>query len=338
MANIKDVAKLAGVSRTLVSRVLNGGSGVGTASRQRILNAMEALRYKPNVIARSLVRQKTHVVGVVMDTLCDAYYFDMIRGIEQNVIKSKYEVIFCSARDDAEAKLRYIDFFSQGWVDGFIVYGSNLSDEQMLSSLSSVNCSVVVVEHNLEGHNINNVLLDNRYGSRCAVNHLIQCGCEWICHVTGNLAIKAAVERRDGFIAAMQEKNKRVVPEDILQADFTVSGGYQAVATFLERRDRGKLPDAFYFGGDRPAYGGMMALEDNNIHIPEDVMVVSFDNAAVPVPNRHFKGLTTLAQPMFDLGKNAVEVLLKDIEEHKEQKERVVLYPELIIRDTTRKK
>lgn len=336
MANINDVARLAGVSRTLVSRVLNAQSGVSPDSRKRILDAMKQLDYEPNAIARSLVTQKTHIVGVVMDNLCDAYFFDMIRGIEQKVAESNYDVIFCSARDDKAAKLRYINFFNQGRADGFIVYGSNLSDEQLLSGIEGTRFPVVVVEHNLEGHNINNVIVDNRYGSRSAVNHLFQCGCERICHVTGNLEIKAAVERKDGFIAAMHEHGKELHEDDILVSDFTISGGYQAVAGFLERNGTQNLPDAFYFGGDRPAYGGMMALDDNNIRIPEDVMIVGFDNADVPLPRRTLKPLTTIEQPMYKVGLKAMQLLLEDVEQRKEKKERVVLYPTLIIRETTR--
>jgi LacI family transcriptional regulator len=336
MANINDVAKLAGVSRTLVSRALNGTSGVGADSRLRIQNAMKALNYKPNAIARSLVKQKTYIVGVVMDNLCDVFFFDLIWGIEEVVVKSEYNVIFCSAHDDKAAKLRYISFFTQGRADGFIVYGSNLSDEEMISSTENSNFPVVVVEHNLEGRNINNVVVNNAYGSRLALNHLFECGCKKICHITGNLEIKAARDRRDGFIDTMREKGYPVGDSGIIESDFTVEGGYQAVSSYITKYGKNALPDAFYFGGDRPAYGGMMALEDNNIRIPEDIMVASFDNAKVPVPNRRFKGLTTIAQPMFELGRTAMKVLLEDIEQCKEEKKRVVLNPSLVIRETTR--
>ena len=105
------------------------------ADAMKILDAMNELNYRPNAIARSLVLQKTNIIGVIMDSLCQAYYFDFIKGIEQEIEKSSYEVLFCSARDNVEAKKKYVDFFSQGRTDGFIMYGSNVRDHKLIEEL-----------------------------------------------------------------------------------------------------------------------------------------------------------------------------------------------------------
>jgi LacI family transcriptional regulator len=336
MASIQDVANAAGVSTTLVSRVLNGKRGVSPSSRKKIANAMAKLNYTPNAIARSLVLQKTHIIGVVLDSLCEPYFFDLIRGIEQAVSETEYYVIFCSARDSSKTKNRYIDFFTQGRADGFILYGSNINDIYLINSLAKTGFPAVVIEYDLGDLNMNNIYVDNRYGSRCAVNYLVQRGCRRICHVTGPAMVQAVIHRQEGFMAAMEEHKLPVRESDIIPGDFSVAAGYRAIAEYINQRGKKALPDAFYFAADITACGGMMALEDQGIRIPEDVMVMGFDNDTILVPNRLLKPLSTLGQPLAQMGRDAVRVLIEDLENRKKQKEKIRYYPELFIRATTR--
>jgi LacI family transcriptional regulator len=334
VSSISDVAKTAGVSTTLVSRALNGRSGVSVSSRKKILAAMKKLNYTPNAIARSLVLKKTRIIGVILDNLCEPYFFDLIRGIEQAIADSEYDVIFCSARDNSSVKARYINFFSQGRADGFIFYGSAISDAALIDSLEQRNFPLVVVEHDLGDKNVNNIYVDNRFGSRTAVNYLVERGCKHICHVTGDMRIQASIHRKEGFIEAMAAHRLPLKDEDIIPGDFSVQAGYQIMASYLVRSK--KLPDAFYFGADNTAFGGMMALEDQGIRIPDDVMIVGFDNDSMLVPKRMLKPLTTLAQPLFQMGLDSVRILLDDLEHRGKEKKRICYYPELIIRETTR--
>ncbi len=334
MASIYDVAKLAGVSKTLVSRVINNQKGVGEKSRQRILDAMEELNYRPNAIARSLVLQRTNIIGVIMDNLCQPFYFDFIKGIEQEIEKSSYEVLFCSARDNVEAKKKYIDFFSQGRTDGFILYGSNVRDHKLIGELEHSQVPMVIVENDVDGLNINNICVDNRYGSEVMMDYLIQQGCRNIYHVTGDLTVKAAIDRMEGYRAALRKNGMECREDMIIPADFTVDGGYRAMAKALEKGME-CFPDAIYFGSDATAVGGMIALEEKGFKIPEDVKVAGFDNDSIILPNRQLKRLTTLSQPMFEMGANAVKLLLDDIKDSPEKKKRIIYYPELVVGETT---
>lgn len=336
MSSLYDVAKLAGVSKTLVSRVINSKKGVSEKSREKILAAMKELNYTPNAIARSLVLQKTHIIGVVLDNLCEPYFFDLIKGIEHAITKSDYDVIFCSGRNRMELKSKYIKFLSQGRADGVIIYGSSLSDEKLIKELSESNFPFVIVENKVEGININNVVVDNAFGSKLAIDHLIEIGCSNICHVTGDMSIKASVDRRDGYIKAMQSHGFTVNSNMILQADFTVESGYQSIKMFIERNGKEQLPDAFYFGADTTAFGGMMALEDYHIKIPEDIKIVGFDNDKPHDIERKLKKLTTLSQPLYKMGESAVSMLISDINHLVPEKQKLVYYPELIIRETTK--
>lgn len=335
MSSIYDVAKLAGVSKTLVSRVINDQKGVSEASREKIMSAMKELHYKPSAIARSLVLQKTNVIGVILDTLCEPFFFDFIRGIEQEMERSSYEVIFCSARNQLKTKKKYIEFLSQGRADGYILYGSKLSDKKIIDELSNSVIPLVIVENEVDGMNINNISVDNRYGSEVAVNHLIKLGCRKIFHVTGDEDIKASIHRKEGYIQTM-EKNKLPVTEQmIIPAGFKVKQGFQAVAALLGELREEEWPDAIYFGSDATAFGGMMAMQDKGIQIPQQVKVIGFDNDNIVIPERNLPKLTTLAQPMFEIGVSAAKTLLDDIRYNYPEKKKVVFYPELIIRETT---
>lgn len=334
MASIYDVAKLAGVSKTLVSRVINGQKGVSDASKKKILNAMDELNYRPNAIARSLVLQRTNIIGVIVDNLCEPFYFDFIRGIEQEIEKSAYEVLFCSARDKVEAKKKYIDFFSQGRADGYILYGSNVRDRNLIEELEHSVMPMVIVENDVDGLNINNICMDNRYGSDVAVDYLAKSGCKRIYHVTGDMTVKAAIDRMEGYRAAIRKNGLEFSEDMIIVAGFTIKTGYEAVKTMLEK-EKGVLPDAIYFGSDATAAGGMMAIEDYGLQIPEDIKIIGFDNDKIFMPKRNLKRLTTLAQPMFEMGAEAVRILLEDIEKNPDKKKRLIYYPELIIGETT---
>lgn len=335
MPSLYDVAKLAGVSKTLVSRTINGQSGVGEKSRKKILAAMEELQYTPNQLARSLVLKKTRTIGVVMDTLCEPYFFPLIDGIEKEADRIGYDVVFASGRNSTPLKTRAIMYFSQGRTDGILLYGSNLDDERIIEELAKSSFPFVVTENTFPGLNLNNVIVDNAFGSKLAVDHLFRCGCRRIYHVGGDMRHKVSLERRDGFITAMQAHGEAVSSDMIVNADFTVDSSYQAMRDFLVAR-RGELPEAFYCGSDNTAYGAMMALEDAGLRVPEDVMLVGFDDDQPPRVNRPLKRLTTLSQPLMEMGACSLSLLVRDIEQPSEKKQRVMFYPQLIVRETTR--
>ena len=333
--SLQDVARLAGVSKTLVSRMINGQSGVSEKSRLKIQAAMDELQYEPNALARSLVLRSTNTIGVVMDTLCERYFFNLIDGLEAGADKIKYSVIFSSARDQISHKERAVKYFMQGRTDGVIFYGSRVEDEPLIHRLSKSDFPFVVIENTFPALDINNVVVDNVFGSSIAVDHLFRCGCRRIYHVAGDIKHRVSMDRRDGYITAMQRHGVTVNDRMIIQADFDFKESYQKMKALLAEFPRDELPDAFYCGSDNTAYGVMLALEEADFRVPEDVMVIGFDDDVPPV-NHHFKPLTTLAQPLYQMGMSAMEILLESIRHPEGKKNRIVFYPELVIRETTR--
>lgn len=336
MPSLYDVAELAGVSKTLVSRTVNGQAGVSEKSRQKILAAMAELQYTPNQLARSLVLKKTRTIGVVMDTLCEPYFFPMIGGIEKEADRIGYDVVFSSGRNSAPLKSRAIQYFSQGRTDGVLLYGSNLDDERLIEELAGTSFPFVVVENTFPGLDINNVIVDNAFGSRLAVDYLFRCGCRHIYHVSGDMRHKVSLERRDGYITQMQAHGVAVNSNMIINADFSVEVSYLAVRDWLSTGRA--LPDAFYCGSDNTAYGAMMALQDAGFQVPEDVMLMGFDDDQPPRTGRPLKPLTTLSQPLEQMGISALNILVEDLERKASGRQQVVFYPELIVRETTQKK
>ena len=332
---LQDVARLAGVSKTLVSRVINNQSGVSDKSRKKILAAMDELHYEPNALARSLVLRSTDTIGVVMDTLCERYFFNMIDGLETGAERIGYNVIFSSGRNQISCKERAVKYFMQGRTDGVIFYGSRVEDEPLIHNLSKGNFPFVVIENTFPALDINNVVVDNAFGSAIAVDHLFRCGCRKIYHVTGDIQHRASLDRRDGYITAMQRHGITVNDRMIIQANFDFKETYRMMKALLPELLRGEFPDAFYCGSDNTAYGLMLALEEAGVRVPEDVMIIGFDDDTPP-PNHHFRPLTTLAQPLYQMGMSAMEILLESIQTPEGKKNRVVFYPELVIRETTR--
>ena len=334
MSSLQDVARLAGVSATLVSRYINGQKGVSERSKQKIVQAMKELNYRPNAIARSLAKRSTHTIGIVMDTLCEPYFFPLVTGLEDASDNTDYDLVFCSGRNNVGVKQNAVRYFTQGRADGVIFYGSRLDDETIIQSLAGQGFPFVVVENTFPALGINNISLDNAFGSAAAVDHLIACGCKTIYHVGGDMQHRVSIDRQNGFIYAMQRHGTIVDSGMLIQADFDVHGTYRIMKEYLAGRRAADLPDALYCGSDNTAYGAIMALEEAGIHVPGDIMVVGFDNDNPP-REYDYAPLTTLSQPLHEMGRRALEILIDQIEDPDAPPRQIAYYPELIVRQTT---
>ncbi len=332
MPTILDVAKRAGVSKTLVSRVINGQSGVGEENRERILKAIKELGYKPNMLARSLVLKQTNTIGVILDSLCVPFYFDFIRSVMQQGQTLGYSMLFCAEANDINAKSRYMNHFTQGNADGIIIYGSSFADTQIISNLAKTEFPLVVVEHDIEEASTNKVLVDNVQGARMAVNHLISKGCKDIRHFMGDPYKKVYLDRLKGYKEAMSESGLAVKEESILYSQFTEQSGYENMMRLIQAND---VPEAIFCSGDVIAFGVIRALVKNNYSIPRDIKIVGFDDDRPDSFDMVFPGLTTVRQPLEEIGKEAIAMLDYIIKNRSKVHKKMMIMPELIIRETT---
>ena len=334
MSSLHDVARLAGVSKSLVSRVVNHQSGVSAENRRKILEAMKALNYKPNALARSLVMGRTNIIGVVMDSLCEPFFFPFIHGLEEAVNQTGFDLVFTSGQDLPQYKEAAARFFLQGRADGIILYGSRLAGEHLIRSLAEQTLPIVVVENHLSDLDLYNVCLDNHYGSKLAVEHLFACGCSSIGYVIGDPSYRVTEDRLNGFLQAMETHGIQVPPHMLIQANFSIKDSYEAMLAYLKKAPRCDLPEGFCCCSDNTAYGVISALEDSGLHVPDDVKVVGFDDDLPPRDYRH-AALTTVSQPLHQMARCAVELLLQQIRGQESSPRKVVLLPELVIRDSS---
>ena len=330
VSTLNDVARMAGVSKTLVSRYINQQSGVSKTNREKIAAAIRALDYQPNALARSLVKHRTNTIGILMDTLCDSYFFPLIRGLEEAANKTDYDLVFCSSQCDPAHKQKAIKYLMQGRSDGMILYGSRLGDEELMYSLAESRFPFVVVENHFPALKINNIFLDNEFGADLAVSHLISRGCRRIFHVHGDHQIRVSLDREAGFIKSMQRHGFPVNSRMIIPGDFQVGPSYQSMRQFLAETPADQLPDGLFCSSDKSAYGVILALQERGIRVPEDVKVVGFDNEIISKPPM-LPVLTTLSQPLAEMGKAALELILEQITHPEAECRQITFYPELQI-------
>lgn len=331
MTNISEIASKANVSRTLVSRVLNNKTGVSDKKRREILSVIEELNYKPNALARSLVTQKTQTIGIIMDQLCDSYFFDLIQGLQDTGEKLGYNIIFCSGRGNEEIKQKYFDFFLQGRTDGVIAYGSYLKDQKVIDNIVSSNACFVLIEGTFPHTAINNVQVDNYLGAYKATEHLIKVGYKKIRHFSGDMNYKVSLDRFNGFIKAMQDYSIPLSTHDIINADFFEQSGYDQMQKIILSGD---IPDAIFFGSDKTAFGAIKAMYENGLKTPEDIAIIGFDDDKPKDDDIKYPKLTTLRQPLYKIGVESINLLVEAINNPEMKPKIKVFEPELIIRET----
>ncbi len=353
MATIKDVAQHAGVSKTLVSRYLNQQKGVSPEAQGRIQAAIQELHYRPNGIARSLVLQRTHTIGIVVDDLRATFLFRLIEGLEKGAEEfdpdEKYNVIFCNANGDMARKERHIRFLSQGRVDGIVIYGSLVHDDELIRRLAGENFPFLLIENDIDGLDVNKIVIDNVGGAYQATEHLIGLGHRRIAHIGGNKDLKITQDRADGYRQALQAHgipvDERLVRfpdfsdadewmrrDDGLSRNLFFDRGYREMAALMKEG----LPDAVFFATDLSAYGAMRVLGERGLSVPGDISFVGFDDEVEASGSFSCRPITTVRQPLRQAGTLGIQRLIAAIRNPDAAKERVLLPTELIVRDSTR--
>jgi LacI family transcriptional regulator len=354
MSTIKDVAQLAGLSKTLVSRYINNQKGVGPESQQKILSAIKELNYRPNGIARSLVLQKTHTVGIVVDDLCATFIFKLIEGLEHGAEDfdrdDQYNVIFCNSNGDIHRKERHIQFLTQGRVDGIVIYGSLVHDDTLIHDLAQANFPFILIENDIEGVDVNKIVIDNIGGAFNATEHLIKLGHRRIAHIGGNMNLKITLDRMNGYVRALQKYNVPVDQNLIVFPDFSsveeeerrhdethsqflfYDRGYAEMKKLIAK---GQVPDAIFFATDLSAFGAIRALEEAGLKVPEDVSVIGFDDEVSAAGTFGCKPISTVRQPLKQAGYMGIQKLVASLNHPHAPKERLLLKTELVIREST---
>ena len=320
-ATIRDVAERAHVSVASVSRVLNGAGPVTEGTRQRVLEAVEALQYVPHSGARSLSTSKTSTVGVILPDLYGEFFSELIRGMDLAARALGYHLIVSSSHDDADEASSAIRSM-RGRVDGLIVLSPHLGAANLASGLAG-RMPVLLMNGGVAADGRPSIVVDNHGGAVAAVEHLIATGRRRIAHIAGPAGNLEAEARLAGYVQAMAAAG---LPTMVVDGAFTKASGQDAAAKLTARTDR---PDAVFAANDNMAVGALLAFQDAGLRVPEDVAMVGFDD--IPLAGLVRPALTTLKIEIAEMGRNALERLVRLIGSAADTACEVVR-PELVVR------
>ncbi|MCG0276026.1 MAG: LacI family transcriptional regulator [Thermosediminibacteraceae bacterium] len=334
MPTIEDVARLANVSIATVSRVFNNKPDVSPKTRERVLEIAKELGYEPSMPARSLIKGKTGIIGLIVPDISNPYYSEIVRGIEDTCRIRGYNVILCNADNKREKELEYIDILKNRWVDGVIFHCDYFSEEHYEAFTRKK--IPVVLAGRATSYDVPYVTIDNVKAAYDAINYLISLGHKRIGLIHGPLeGMKEtvdSVERLIGYKKALGEAGLEVCDELIAEGDFKAKGGYKAAVKILKA---GVKPTAIFAVSDIMAFGALNAVFDCGLKCPEDVSVVGFDNIDLSEITR--PPLTTVAQPMYEIGSVAADILMNLINGESIERKRIILDHKLVIRNSCKR-
>ncbi|WP_213450661.1 LacI family DNA-binding transcriptional regulator [Rhizomonospora bruguierae] len=303
---IYDVARHAGVSSSTVSRVLAGRGTVSEATRQRVLGVARELGYRPNHVARSLARQDSDAVAVLLPDIANPFFPSLVKALQDEAQHRGYTVILGSTGDDPDNERRYLDTMLSRQVRHVFVVGLSLPKAEV-EEYARAGLTFIGLDRGVAGGNGYLVQSDNRAGAKLATRHLIELGHRRIAHIAGPPGISVSRERRRGFLEAMAEAGLPVDERLIVTSPFTEEGG---AAAFVELAGRSPGYTAIFSANDLIAIGALFAAHESGLSVPEDFSLVGFDD--VSLTRYTSPQLTTVRQDVARMARAGVQFIQAD--------------------------
>ncbi|MRR31882.1 LacI family transcriptional regulator, partial [bacterium] len=326
---LEDIARLSGVSRSTVSRVINAEVNVKEGTRRKVQEVINSYNFQPNLAARGLVTGRTNVIGVVIPAsvavvFTDPYFPQLLQGVSALCNTRDYSVMLWLAEPEFERRM-ISRILHNGLVDGVLVASIAMNDPIIQSLIESKMPFMLIGRHPTE--DVNYLDVDNVQSGRKATMHLVRLGYKRIATITGKQSQVAGYDRYQGYVKALQDSDHPLKPELVAEGDFTEESGYKAMQRLLKYK-----PDAVFVASDMMAFGAMRALRDANLRIPEDVAVVGFDD--IPASSKTIPPLTTVRQAIVQMGSLAVDSLINIIETGTKTTQKVIMDTELVVRES----
>ncbi|GAP12622.1 transcriptional regulator, LacI family [Longilinea arvoryzae] len=328
---LEDIARLAGVSRSTVSRVVNEHPNVSADVRKRVLEVIRTTGFHPNLAARTLASNRSWMLGLVLPRtvsgfFADPYFPRLTQGIAQACNDHNYTLalFLVTTKEDEERIFPRVS--RKGFLDGVLVQSAAIGD-QLIDRLAETSIPMVVAGRPFHAENISYIDVDNVAASRNAMDHLIRLGYRRIAHIGGSPNSPVTLDRKEGYMQALREAGRAVDPALIVDSDFSEGSGYQAMRQLLTMG-----VDAVFTASDILAIGGMRAVREAGLRVPQDVAFVGFDD--LPLTSPIGLGLTTVRQPVYPFGYKAIETLIDVINNGILPPRRVIMDTELIIRES----
>lgn len=303
--NIKDVAKLAGVSISTASNVLNEKGYIGDNTRKKVLAAAKKLNYKPNVLARGLVTGASKTVGVLIPDLSDPYFAEVVKGVDKCARENGYSVILCNTDRDRSKEEFYFNNLKERRVDGIIFAGSGREDDRYIIDDEDFSKIVVIGNHNTP---FNACIVDDVKALEEVASYLIELGHRRIGLITGPLEFNVTKDRIRGYQNALNKAGIEYNPLLVIEENFKEIAGQRAADSLLDLSDK-KRPTAIIAQNDQMAIGAMSAAWRRGISIPQDMAFVGYDD--IPMASLTCPPLTTVSLPMHEMGYSAMSIIIE---------------------------
>ncbi|MCL5986164.1 MAG: LacI family transcriptional regulator [Actinobacteria bacterium] len=330
MPTIQNVAKLAGVSPITVSRVINNSGYVRRDTRKRVEEAIAELRYVPNALARSLRSKQTNIVALILTDVTNPFWTTVARGVEDVADKKSFSVILCNTDEDVIKEANYINVLLRRQVDGIIIAPAR-KDGKHLRLLKYQNVPCVIIDRKVQGFESDSVRGDSLDGAYQLIKHLISLGHSRIALIGGPSYVSTAEDRLQGYLKALQEHGLPLEERLILRGEHKQESGYRLTKELLAREP---WPTAIFAVNNFIAVGVLQALREAGLSVPDDMALVCFDD--IPQASLIYPFLTVVAQPAYEMGTMAAQMLLERLASNSKRKRirQIIMKPTLIIRES----
>jgi LacI family transcriptional regulator len=329
MATIYDVSIMAGVSLATVSRVMNDSTKVSDKTKQKVLDAMQTLGYRPNTIAQSLASNCSNSVGVLVSQLDGPFYGPMMTEIETVLRSANKHVIIASGHSDEKQEKEGVEFLMSRGCDALILDVEAVSDEYLIE-LSQGSTPVVFINRYIDAIKERCVYLENEMGGYLATQHILSLGHKDVAYISGPLFKLDARDRLQGHKGALEEYNIPFDPELCVEGDFREFGGSDAMAYLLSLN---KPITAVVCANDQMASGAISVCLERGLRVPDDISFIGYDN--IPFPQYISPKLSTVSNPINEMGKMAARWVLQHVYNDKNVYVESSFQPELFIRGSS---
>jgi LacI family transcriptional regulator len=331
---MRDVAIRSGVSVSTVSRVITGSVPVDPATADRVREVIADLGYRPNLLARSFRRKETQTIGLLVPDNSNPFFAEVARAIEDAGFEEGYNVVLCNSDLSPIKQASYVDALLSKRVDGLILASSGLipadDGHDAVERILAAGAPCVVVDRDLGEMPVDQVLVDNDRGGYLAGQHLLALGHRRIACLVGPSDLTPSAGRFVGFMRALEEAGVRIAPQCLVRGDGRPAGGAAAVRQLMAQ---GFDVTAVFAFNDLMATGAMGELQRAGLRVPRDMSVVGFDD--IPLASAIYPALTTVAQPIAEMGKVGVRLLLDRMARRDAPYQRVLLPTRLVVREST---
>jgi LacI family transcriptional regulator len=325
---IRDVAKEAGLSVATVSRYLNSKGYISENAEKKIKQVMDQLDYKPNEIARSLSNRKTNTIALIIPDITNPFFPELVVAIEKIAKEKGYSLILINTEEESLHSNGFWRSLESRFIDGLIL-ASFQFNEEVLKGMKNIKLPFVRIDRAADDDTENSIGIDNHNGAKLAVRHLIEIGCKKIAHISGPNSYPSSLDRMRGYVSAMKDEfsNEEVF---IYEGDFSLESGQKLTKQLMADYEN---IDGIFLANDLMAIGALKALKHMNIKVPDDIAIIGFDG--IKLTQMVEPEISTIEQPIYDLGVMATNHLINMIEDKNNSSEHIKLDVRLMKREST---